>query len=161
MIEFTFYKPEHIDTTVEIFEELSQFYLQENASNKDVIRKNLLTNILSEKSGVKLILALSENNAVALATISLMYPAPKETGLLFIKELFVFPRFQRTGVGEKLFKYIAKYAVDNGCSRLDWCADSDNEMAVSFYSKLGFEPLESKLYFRASGKHLQNIAAKT
>ena len=151
-MDIRFFEAGDFQYAVEILEHLSIYYLDDKASPKQTIAKNLQHNILSENSGVKLILAVEKNQAIAMATISLLYPAPQETAQLFIKELFVIPSHQRKGVGKKLMQFIANYAEKNHCSRLDLAVDSDNRHAIDFYHALGMQPLPSKLYYRANPK---------
>jgi ribosomal protein S18 acetylase RimI-like enzyme len=153
------YKPDHLRAAVTIFRELSKFYLAGMASSEPEIEKNLVENILSGKSGVKLILALDENGkAIGLATVSILYPAPKEMGQLYLKELFVSSQCQGFGVGKKMMSFIANYAIKNGCSRLDWTTERDNVLAVEFYRSINAKALEEKIYYRAEGQYLLDLA---
>ena len=147
-----------IEQSVIIFHKLSLFYLGDNASDLEAIRRNLLNNILGKSSGIKLFLAFKQSQVVALATVATLYPAPKETGQLFIKELFVDPDYQGQGIGKQFMRFLAAYAIDNNCSRLDWTADRDNHQAMSFYQDLNATELTDKAYFRMDGHKLAKLA---
>ena len=69
-----------------------------NASSQTAVRENLVRNILGPNSGVRLILAIDGERAVGLASIALLYPAPKEQGQLFMKELYVLSEHRETGL---------------------------------------------------------------
>ena len=43
--------------------------------------------------------------------------------------------------------FIAKYAADNGCARIDWTAAGDNEAVGRLYRNLGAEEVD-KAFFR-------------
>ena len=157
-MDIRFYNESELTEAVKIFSELSFYYLRENHSSASDISKNLVNNILGPDSGVKLVLAFDGDNAIGLATISLLYPAPRESAQLFIKELFVSRRYQNLGVGKKIMGFIARYAKSKNCCRLDFTVDSDNLNAVQFYQKLGIQKLHTKYYFRAEIKTMEKLA---
>lgn len=158
-MEIRFYKEADFSEAVKIFVELSSYYLGENSSSETAVADNIKSNILGPDSGVKLILAFEGGTAIALATISIMYPAPKETGQLFIKELFISKNHQSHGIGKKVMGFIARFAQSKNCSRLDFTVDSDNQKAISFYQSLGLLPLDTKLYFRAKKNEINRLSA--
>lgn len=157
-MEIRFYNDSDLAEAVKIFSELSLYYLGDNHSSASDISENLVNNILGPDSGVKLILAFDGNDAIGLATISLLYPAPRESAQLFIKELFVSENYQNLGVGKKIMGFIARYAKSKNCCRLDFTVDSDNFNAVHFYQKLGVPQLHTKHYFRAEIETIENLA---
>ncbi|HWB46855.1 MAG TPA: hypothetical protein VG900_15565, partial [Hyphomicrobiaceae bacterium] len=78
-----FYMPEHLETVADLFFDMSVHYNGANASQRDEIKRNLIENVLGPHSGVRLVIALDDARAVGLASISILYPAPKERGQLF------------------------------------------------------------------------------
>lgn len=158
-MEIRFYKETDFSEAVKILIDLSSYYLGENCSSQLEVAKNLRRNILGPDSGVRLILAFENGMAIGLATISILYPAPKETGQLFIKELFVSTNHQNHGVGKKIMHFIAKFANSKNCSRLDFTVDTDNQKAIEFYQGLGLTPLETKLYFRARQNDIDRLSS--
>lgn len=159
MYTIRFYQEGDLEQAVNIFCKLSAFHLKERASKAPQVRKNLIDNILSNHSGVRLILAFDNNDqAVALATVAILYPAPKETGMLFLKELFTDPKHQGKGIGQKVMSFIAKYALEKNCSRLDWGTNIKNSSAIKFYEKLGIKPVENRINYRAQDELLYQLA---
>jgi ribosomal protein S18 acetylase RimI-like enzyme len=69
------------------------------------------------------------------------------------------PEHRRYGIGEKLFRAVAKIAVDRGCSRLTWTALDWNTPAISFYVKMGAEAMDEWTNRRLSGETLLAVAA--
>jgi GNAT superfamily N-acetyltransferase len=78
---------------------------------------------------------------------------------LWLEDLFVLPEFRRFGVGGRLLGGVAKVALDRGYTRLGWTALDWNEMALSFYRKIGATVLEEWTNHRLSGETLRAVAA--
>jgi ribosomal protein S18 acetylase RimI-like enzyme len=95
-----------------------------------------------------------------MASISILYPAPKERGQLFMKELFVASDCRGKGIGTALMRFVARYAVAKSCSRFDWTVDRTNEDALEFYRQLGAQSEPGKLYFRLGGNDLERFAGE-
>lgn len=160
-MQIRFYQDTDFSEAVNIFVALSAYYLGEDGSKAPAVEDNLRNNILSPDSGVKLVLAFENGVAIGFASISILYPAPKGTGQMFVKELFVTQQHQSSGVGKEIMTFVAKYAKSNNCSRLDLTVDSDNTNAINFYQRLGILQLPTKLYFRAEADALNNLAKST
>ena len=62
------------------------------------------------------------------------------------------------GVGRALIQFIATFALEHGCSRLDWTAEASNPKAGEFYLSIGASLIEDKQYFRMEGKDLKAFA---
>ena len=78
---------------------------------------------------------------------------------LWLEDLFVLPEYRRFGVGGRLLSAVARVAVDRGYTRLTWTALDWNEMALSFYRKIGATVLDEWTNHRLSGATLQAVAA--
>ena len=78
---------------------------------------------------------------------------------IWLEDLFVLPEQRRFGVGRALLSHVAKAAVDRGYTRLSWTALDWNEMALSFYRKIGATVLDEWTNHRLSGETLQAVAA--
>ncbi len=53
---------------------------------------------------------------------------------------------------------LCRTARDMGCRRVEWTADSDNPVALSFYDRLGIPPNSSKLFYRLDGDVMAEMA---
>jgi len=135
-VEIAFFRQEQLESVVDLLHEMSLHYNRDNASSRDAVKANLIGNILGPDSGVRLVIASEASRAVGLAAISLLYPALKERGQLFMKELYVVSDKRGAGVGRALMHWTAKYAVSKNCCRLDWAVDDTNPQALSFYREL-------------------------
>jgi GNAT superfamily N-acetyltransferase len=79
---------------------------------------------------------------------------------LWLEDLFVLPEFRRYGLGDRLLASVARVAVDRGYTRVGWTALDWNEMALSFYRKIGATVLDEWTNHRLSGAMLRAVAAR-
>lgn len=79
---------------------------------------------------------------------------------IWLEDLFVRPEFRRFGVGQRLLSHVARITIDRGYPRMEWTALDWNEMALSFYRKLGAETMDEWINHRLSGETLQAVAAQ-
>jgi len=152
------FEQQDLESVTDLLHDMSAHYNGDDVSARDAVRANLVQRILGPHSGVTLVVALDQARVVGLAAISILYPAPKERGQLFMKELYVHSGCRGGGLGERLMTWIARYAVEHDCSRFDWTAESGNPGALRFYSALGARPVEEKVYFRFEGEGLRSFA---
>lgn len=139
---------------IPIFTELEQYYFKEQAATEKELVHYLKYKVFSEYSGVKVIAAYNNDTIMGFATYTVMFPAPKLSGQMYLKDLFVSSSARGKGVGLKLMKYLASLAVNHGCHRLDWTAESTNPIAGRFYQSIGAERVTEKEYYRFSGDTL-------
>lgn len=139
---------------VPIFVELEQYYFNEQAASEKELTHYLKYKVFSEYSGVKVIAAYNDDTIMGFATYTVMFPAPKLSGQMYLKDLFVSSSARGKGVGLKLMKYLASLAVNHSCHRLDWTAESTNPIAGRFYQSIGAERVTEKEYYRFSGDTL-------
>lgn len=159
-MKFIFANKSNIEELLPIFRELEEYYFGEGAASLDDIRNYFQNNVFSEISGVQVILAKdAHGQVVGFATISILYPAPKLSGQVYMKDLFTSASSRGQGVGKMLMKFIAKYALENGCNRLDWTAETSNPIAGNFYLAIGAEQVQEKQYFRFEGSTLSHFAS--
>jgi len=72
--------------------------------------------------------------------VLLLLPSLKYGGhTASITELIVSNYFQRRGIGTMLVEEAKKVASSMGCAELDVSVEVENEQAIGFYTKLGFQ----------------------
>ena len=77
---------------------------------------------------------------------------------LFLEDLFVKPEGRGKGVGHALLSSLARLAVERNCGRLEWNVLDWNELAISFYERIGAVPMDEWTTFRLTGDSLQKLA---
>ena len=78
---------------------------------------------------------------------------------LYLEDLFVRPEVRGRGLGQALFRYVAREAVRRGCGRFEWAVLDWNSPAIAFYRKLGAVPMEDWTTYRLTGEALRTAAA--
>ena len=76
---------------------------------------------------------------------------------LYLEDLFVRPEARGNGIGRALLEYLARLTVDRGWGRLEWRVLDWNEPSITFYKKLGAEPLDDWTVFRVTGSALLRL----
>lgn len=138
-----------------LFVEMESYYFGEGNVSYKEMQHYLSEKVFSTYSGVTIIGGRKEGILVGFATFSLLFPAPHCSGQAFMKELFISETARGKGVGRALIQFIATFALEHGCSRLDWTAEKSNPKAGDFYLSLGASLIEEKQYFRLENNDLK------
>jgi GNAT superfamily N-acetyltransferase len=78
-----------------------------------------------------------------------------------MKDLFTHAAARGQGSGRALMGFLARLAVERGCVRFDWTAETDNPEALAFYGRLGARCVAEKVYYRFEGETLRQFAERT
>lgn len=78
---------------------------------------------------------------------------------IYLEDLFVRPPARKHGVGFALLREISRIAVDRGCGRVDWSVLNWNELAISFYQRIGARAMDEWTTFRLTGDALGRMAS--
>jgi GNAT superfamily N-acetyltransferase len=134
-----------IEAIAQILGEVESYYGgKEVAPPLDQIKNALF----SDRPAATVLLARDDDQALGLASFSLLWPAAGAESSLYLKELYVRNLARRRGVGRALMTSLREEADAAGCSRIEWTADRDNPDAVDFYAAVGFEPHAGKIFYR-------------
>lgn len=121
---------------------------------EDYIRQRMF----SEYSGIKVVAAYQGNQMLGFASFAILYPVMHLSGQMFMKDLFVSAHARGQKVGQRIMKHLARLALQQGCSRLDWTAESNNPTAGEFYDAIGAQLLTVKQYYRFENEALRQFA---
>ncbi|MEM8533784.1 MAG: GNAT family N-acetyltransferase [Chloroflexota bacterium] len=141
-----------------LFHQIYQYYTGVESLSRDDIATYVEHNLFQAHCGVQVVLAREGITPLGIATFSIMYPGPNATGQLFMKELFTSAEARGKGAGKALMKFLARYAIEHGCSRFDWTAETTNPNALAFYDYLGAPRLQEKVYYRFADEQLRAFA---
>jgi GNAT superfamily N-acetyltransferase len=78
---------------------------------------------------------------------------------IYLEDLFVRPAFRGRGLGKALLIQLAKRAVAEKCSRVEWSVLDWNEPSIAFYKSLGAKAMDAWTIFRLSDDALHQLAA--
>ncbi|WP_373976659.1 GNAT family N-acetyltransferase [Chitinibacter sp. SCUT-21] len=153
------------ESLIDLLLELHSYYNENSAPNRRVVREHLLNNILAPTSPLQLVVAINGDGVVVgFAAISLTYslvePSPEKNRQVQLKELFVHSTQRGHGIGKAILAWIARYAIDSGCCRIDWPVKHNNIAGISFYESLGAELVVERLSYRLSGTSLKKLASR-
>ncbi|WP_029570686.1 GNAT family N-acetyltransferase [Pantoea ananatis] len=137
-----------------IFVEMESYYFGSEAASYDEMLSYLTERVFSAYSGVTVLGAWKDGALVGFASFTLMFPAPKCSGQAYMKDLFTSAAVRGQGVGKSLMRFIAAFAIEHGCTRFDWTAETTNPKAAEFYLSLGASMVEEKQYFRLEHENL-------
>lgn len=143
-----------------LFVEMESYYFGNEAAGYGEMLSYLTRGVFSAYSGVTVLGAWENEKLVGFSTFTMMFPAPKCSGQAYMKDLFTSAAVRGRGIGKSLMRFIAAFAVEHGCTRLDWTTESTNPKAVEFYLSLGASLIEEKQYFRLDNQSLATFAMK-
>lgn len=151
------------ESLIDLLCELHAFYNDGAAIARELVGEHLLENLLAHGSPHRLVVAASDDGEVlGLAAITMAYSlvefAPDKRRHCQLKELYVKASARSRGVGEALVSWVARYAFEHGCRRIDWPVQASNARGISFYESLGAERVAERLSYRLSGSSLRRLA---
>lgn len=65
------------------------------------------------------------------------------------------------GVGRVLVSWVAWYALENGCRRIDWPVKASSAKGISFYEDLGAEQVVERLSYRLSEPGMSQLGRES
>jgi GNAT superfamily N-acetyltransferase len=143
---------EDVIAMARLLQEMDDFYGDKPMESIEAKAEQINAVLFSDQPLAYALLARDGSQTVGLAAYSFLWPAMRSTKSLYLKELYVSKHYRRGGIGKLMMKKLLEVAIDNGCSRVEWTTDEDNEEARRFYEVLGFESLSSKLFYRVEGQ---------
>lgn len=117
----------------------------------------LQRNLFGENRFVEVWLAEYQNQAVGYLIFYYNFSSFLAKAGLFIEDIFVLPEFRSKGIGKKLLLKVIELAKERNCGRVEWNVLDWNEPAISFYKKMGAEPLDEWTTFRVKGENFDAI----
>ena len=132
----------------------------ERLSHEVVADEALLReSLFGEKPGAEVLIAHYEGEPAGFAIFFHNYSTFLARSGLYLEDIFVWPRFRRSGIGRALLQRVAQIAVERGCGRMEWAVLDWNQPAIEFYKGLGAVPLEEWTVFRLTGEALRSLGA--
>lgn len=155
--------PPQYESLVELLRELHTYYNEGSSVPSEMVRAHLINNLLGPDSPLRLVVAYAdEGQVLGFAAISLTYslvePSPELGRHCQLKELYVLSSARSRGVGKAIMVWVAQYAAENGCRRIDWPVKATNAKGIAFYQGLGAQQVVERLSFRLSEPGLSELA---
>ena len=124
-----------------------------------VTNEDLAETLFGDNPAAEVMIAYLDEDPVGFALFFHNYSTWLGKRGLYLEDLFVRPRARKAGVGYALLRELARIAVDRNCGRLDWSVLNWNEMAISFYKRIGALPMDEWTMFRLKDDALARVAA--
>jgi ribosomal protein S18 acetylase RimI-like enzyme len=84
--------------------------------------------------------------------VAIYYPRLKKNEL-FICNLAVFKEYRGKGIASKLLKKTEEIAIKKGLNNLSLYVEIDNDIAIRFYKKYGFQEVKKAVFPKRYNKH--------
>ena len=124
------------ESLIDLLCELHAYYNEGAEASRDAVREHLLANLLAAGSPHRLVVASDDGTVLGLAAITLVYSlvefAVDTRKQCQLKELYVRSSQRSKGVGRALMTWVARYAFEQGCRRIDWPVKAPNARGISF-----------------------------
>jgi len=156
----------HYESLAGLLCELHTYYNEGSSVSHELVRSYLVEHLLAADSPLCLVVASQGHHevvgfAAVSLTFSLVEPTPEHRRHCWLKELYVRSSNRGAGVGSALMIWVAQYAVEHGCRRIDWPVRAANVRGIAFYEALGAKQVVDRLSYRLSEPSLSELAGKS
>jgi ribosomal protein S18 acetylase RimI-like enzyme len=151
------------ESLVDLLCDLYRHYHDNAEVERASVRDHLLHNLLAPDSPLRLVVAEDEaHTAVGFVAFALLYslvdPTPAHRRQCMVKELYVRADSRGRGVGRALMAWVAGYAAEQGCGRIDWHVRDSNRGGIAFYTSLGAQRVGNRLSYRLDRTAMERLA---
>ena len=148
-----FVTPDQHESLVSLLCELNSYYHPDSVADRALVAEHAAKFLLPSSSPYRLVVATSTDGTVCgLAAVAITYslvePEWDKRAQCHLKELYVSATKRSGGVGRALMGWVARYARENGCHRIDWPVQATNAPGIAFYERLGARRVADRLSYR-------------
>lgn len=133
---------------IALLAEMDEFYGDTTEGAAEERSSRLGAVLFGEVPKAAVLLAKDAGQLVGMAAYSFLWPAVGISTSLYLKELYARQGLRRGGIGRQLMDRVLAVAKREGCTRVEWTTDRDNEAAQGFYEALGHAVNAGKLFYR-------------
>jgi GNAT superfamily N-acetyltransferase len=149
-------RAEDVRAIIILIREFAEF--EKLSASCEVTEANLREAIFGEKGFVQALVAVADNRYVGYALFFPVFKSFRGEPSVFLEDLYITPDLRGQGLGFVMLKEVAKYAREQGYTRLDWQALKWNKPAIMFYKNLGAESDDENYDFRLRGAAFEKLA---
>jgi GNAT superfamily N-acetyltransferase len=118
---------------------------------------DLRLSLFGPRPAAEVLMAHAGAEAVGFALFFTSYSTFVGRPGIYLEDLFVLPEWRGHGIGSRLFRAVARVAVERGCGRMEWAVLDWNAPALDFYRKLGAVAMDEWTVQRLAGPALQAV----
>ena len=123
-----------------------------------VTEKDLAQTLFGKQPAAEVLIAFLGDTPAGFALFFHSYSTWLGKRGIYLEDLFVRPLARKHGVGFALLRKLARIAIERDCGRLDWSVLTWNELAITFYKRIGARPMDDWKTFRLTGEALAHVA---
>ena len=142
----------------ELILELAE-YERAKPGEAPVTEQDLESTLFGDDPAAEVLIAYLDAEAAGFALFFHNYSTWLGKRGIYLEDLFVRPAARKHGVGFTLLREISRIAVARDCGRVDWSVLNWNELAISFYRRIGARAMDEWTTFRLTGEALSRLAA--
>lgn len=135
--------------------ELQQFYNPNAVTDAVLMKQHLESRLLSDGASTRFLVASNEQgDVIGFAAVGLNFsltdPRPDHSHKCVVKELYIAEAHRETGAGLNLLAAASRWALDEGCSSMDWDVRPEHIQGRRFYERLGGRIVDDRISYRIS-----------
>lgn len=151
-------KAEDCQQILDFIQELADY---ENLSDQVVATADVLRETLfGEQAYAQVLIAEYQQTAVGYALFFHNFSTFTGRPGIYLEDIYVQPEMRGKGFGKLLLSYIAKLAVDQNFTRVEWSVLDWNEPSIQFYRSIGAVPMDGWTLQRLDGNALDEFASQ-
>ncbi len=116
--------------------------------------------LFGEKSYAQVLIAEYQHTPVGYALYFHNYSTFTGRPGIYLEDIYIQPAMRGKGFGKSILSWIAKTAVDQNFTRVEWSVLDWNEPSIKFYRSIGAAPMDGWTVQRLDGEELANFAAE-
>ena len=158
--DFEIYKAESGDESI-ILSFINSLAVYEKLSHEVVATKaDLKRHLFGPEKAAEVIFGKSNEKIVGFALFFNNFSTFLGRPGIYLEDLYVLEEYRGNGFGKSILTYLARFAFERNCGRLEWSVLDWNESAIDFYKSLGAKTMDGWLINRVSGEDLKGMAEK-
>ena len=143
-----------VSTLLSLIKELADY---EKLSDQVIATEASLKKSLIEMKSVEALILEVDDASIGFALYFYNFSTFLGKAGLYLEDLYIQPSYRHQGYGKQVFKYLAKYALEKGCGRMEWSVLDWNEPSINFYKRLGAKAMDEWTTYRLTEDELNTL----
>jgi GNAT superfamily N-acetyltransferase len=149
---------EDAETLIGLIQALADYEEMEGPSEE--ARRRLLEHGFGDRPRYEAYLAWRDGEPAGIAITFETYSTFLAKPTLYLEDLFILPQARKQGIGQAIFRHLARVAKERDYGRIEWTVLDWNELAIGFYKKIGGRHLKEWYHYRLDESGIRELAAE-